>query len=385
MKNNKITASILLCTVVLSSCVNNVGDIEKTNKKESDDKNNTAYSVQSEFSKTIPDFCGKILDSTLQQKLMNDGYILSIESEVASDVPEGTIISQNPQSGTVCNERGIKLNLVISCENQNIENAENANSFENADENIKLNGETTKSNIIINSTPKWILNPIYEYDSLETFGKTGYSIYKIGENAGIVNIDGQKIGNGNYSELFYCPQHGLSSADVDSSVQLADDLTVMPDCGYKKSEIGGNIYVYDITRSKIYLTGYSEGKFRIADITETDYFKSNELYTAVLYNCDTDIMMYENTEMQSVSEIFSAESVEMKYGVINKNLEHIIGFVYDEICDGNDCFIVKQNGKYGYRGKDGQTYYPCIFEYANTAYKGAAWVKYNGKWGTVGF
>ncbi len=385
MKNNKKTALILLCTVVLSSCFNNGGNVEKTNKKESTVKNNNNDTVQNEFSKTIPDFCGNILDSEFQQKLMNDGYILSVETEVVSDVPEGTIISQNPQSGTVCNERGIKLNLIVSCENKNIENTENGNSFENIDENNKLNGETTKSNIIINSTPKWILNPNYEYDSLETFGKTGYSIYKIGENAGIVNIDGQKIGNGNYSELFYCSQHGLSSTDVDSSVQLADDLTIMPDCGYKKSENGGNIYVYDITRSKIYLTGYSEGKFRIADITETDYFKSNELYTAVLYNCDTDIMMYENTEMQSVSEIFSAESVEMKYGVINKNFEHIIGFVYDEISDGNDCFIVKQNGKYGYRGKDGQTYYPCIYEYANTAYKGAAWVKYNGKWGTVGF
>ncbi len=236
------------------------------------------------------------------------------------------------------------------------------------------------------SADRWKIKPNYVYDFIETFGKTKYSIYKQGDTYGVMDIDGYYIGEETYSELVYCPTHGLSSKDVTGEpVVLCEDLEISPDCGYRKSAGSEVIYVFDSTRDRVYATGYSDGAFKIADITDTEFFTQNDRYTVVLYDCDADIMMYEGIGMNSLSEVFKAENLEMRYGVIDLDMDYIVACIYDEVLDGNDCYIVKKDGKYGYLGLTGKEYYPCVFEKANTAYDGRAWVKLYGKWGTVKF
>ncbi len=233
--------------------------------------------------------------------------------------------------------------------------------------------------------PMWTKTPVLVCDTLETFGKTEYSI--CGKNGifTVVDMNGKSVSEKDFRSLIYCPEHGLSSADVTESIKLNDGITVNPDCGYRESSKDKNIYVYDDSRHRVYLTGFSDGEFRIIDITDTEFFKSNTVYTAALYNCDADLLMYDGIGMENLEDVFRAENTEMLFGVVTNDFRTVIDFEYTEISDGNDCYIVKKNGKYGYRGLLGQYYYDCIFDEANTAFKGVSWVKYGGKWGTVVF
>lgn len=326
----------------------------------------------------VPELCGSIFDETLQQVLMNEGYILSVESVYDDNAGKGEIILQNPRGGTLVKDSGIKLKLTVSLGKEpqkkpdaDGENVNKADSDKTADET--------------NYEIKWIIPPQVDYDYIETFGMTGYSMCGKWGSHGVIDMSGKPYGTGDYSKLFYCPEHGLSSPDVKDVTVLSPDLSISPDCGFGTSAKSNNIYVYDDSRSRVYLTGYSDGVFRIADITDTEFFKSNQYYIAVLYNCDADLLMYVDAGMESLEDIFRAENTEMKYGVVSSGLDELVVFDYSEVREGNDCFIVKKDGKYGYVGTYGNVYYPCVFEQANTAYKGAAWVKYNGKWGTVRF
>ena len=342
---------------------------------------------------TVPDVCGKIFDSEMQQKLSNEGYILSVISEYHDSVPKGTIISQTPHGGEIIKEKGVILELFISAGKKQSEVKDDDNSGKgdiSSSPSDKSADAAKPHDITVPSgkgltSPKWVISPKIDYDFLETFGMTGYSICKKWDNYGIVDMSGKPYGTGAYTKLYFCPEHGLSSPDVKKKTEIAPDLFIMPDCGYEALKINENIYVYDDSRSRLYLTGYSDGRFRIADITDTEFFRTNSNYIAVLYNCDADLMMYEGAGMENLGEIFAAENRKMKYGVVNNEFHTVIEFAYDEIYHGNDCYIVGQNKKYGYRGLSGQYYYECIFEKANTAYLGTAWVKYGGKWGTVAF
>ena len=319
-------------------------------------------------------------------------------NEYSDSVPEGNIISQSPSAGASCKVGGTYLELCVSLGAKNVNVSDGNTGSEdvnvsdgntgNEDSDIHIYPQDPTKDIGGNAPSgasiRWIQGPRHTYDDVYTFGMTGFSVYRKGDTCGIIDLDGKNVGEGTYTRLFYCPEHGLSSPDVSEVTSVTDELSVSPDCGYK-SEEGGSIYVYDNLRARVYLTGMSDGKFRIVDITDTEFFKTNEHYIAVLYNCDADLMMYEDAGMSSLAEIFEGENREMKYGVVSSRLEHIVSFVYDSVVYGNDCYIVEQNGKFGYRGTSGQHYYPCVFQKANTAYKGAAWVKYNGKWGTVAF
>ncbi|MBR3994742.1 MAG: WG repeat-containing protein [Clostridia bacterium] len=376
MKRSKIIILFALVAVLLVSC--NKGT--KNGEGQGDGNGVKTENATTEY--TVPDLSEKNFDSTLQQQLIKEGYQLSVKTEYHDTVPVGCIISQTPAGNTVAREKGISLKLTISAGKK-----EETTSQALDDKEITDNGvpETNISQAGIKYTaPSWIISPRNTHEEIFTFAKTGYSICEKNGVYSVIDMNGRVVVGG-YGDLFYCPEHGLSSKEVSEKKQLTEDITLSADCGYRTADVSRNIYVYDDSRSRVYLTGYSEGTFRIADITDTDFFKSNGQYIAVLYNCDADILMYDGIGMKSLEEIFSAEHTEMKYGVVDSNLVTITEFVYDEISDGNDCYIVKQDEKHGYIGTDGRIYYPCIFEEANTAYKGAAWVKYNGKWGTVAF
>lgn len=233
---------------------------------------------------------------------------------------------------------------------------------------------------------RWVIRPSYVYDSLETFGMSGYSIYRIGENYGILDMNASGIGTGDYSYLFYCPTHGLSCPDIlEVPIEMREDLLLSPDCGYRPDPSAGITYVYDNTRDRVYAAATEDGKLRIVDITDTEYFENTPGFTAVLYDCDADIMMYEDCGMTAISEVFEAENTKMYYGVVRNDFEMILPFIYDSVEDGNDCYLLCKGGKYGYASVKGRELYPCVFEDACTAYKGKAWVKYGGKWGTIRF
>lgn len=327
----------------------------------------------------IPELCGKSFDDALQQKLMNEGYILSVESVYDDNAKKGEIILQDPRGGTLVKDSGITLRLTVSLGKQPQENPDTDNT-----QNV-INDDSNKETDITDYPIKWIIPPQIDYDYIETFGMTGYSMCGKWGSHGIIDMSGKPYGEGNYSKLFYCPEHGLSSPDVKDVTAISSDLSISPDCGFGTFAKSNNIYVYDNSRSKVYLTGFSDGVFRIADITDTEFFKSNEYYIAVLYNCDADLLMYEDAGMDNLEDIFRAENTQMRYGVVSSEFQELVEFSYNSVREGNDCFIVQKDGKYGYVGTYGHIYYPCVFEQANTAYKGAAWVKYNGKWGTVRF
>lgn len=376
MKKYTYLAAIALIMTILTSCI---GKSEKDTAGPAVFNTEKNAGIQNEY--TVPDFTGKVFDTMLQQELSNSGYILSIKTEHHDTIPQGNIISQTPSAGTKTDKKGINLELTVSA-------GKKSGNASNNDKSAQTQPKESDDiqNIVTGLTePQWIISPILDYDILETFGNGSYSIVRKWDNYGIVDINCNAYGTGAYTKLFHCPEHGLSSPDVTEAVKLADDLTIVPDCGFKALESDRNIYVYDDSRGRLYLTGYSDGQFKIADMTETEFFKTNSNYIAVLYNCDTDIMMYDGIGMESLGEIFKAENIKMNYGVVNNEFVTLIEFRYDEIKYGNDCYIVKEDGKYGYRGFSGQYYYECIFEEANTAYLGAAWVKYDGKWGTVEF
>ena len=376
MKRSKIIILFAIVAVLLVSC--NKGT--KNGEGQGDGNGVRTENATAEY--TVPDLFGKNFDSTLQQQLIKEGYQLSVKTEYHDNVPVGCIISQTPAGNTVVREKGISLKLTIS-----------AGKKEETTPKVPDNQEITDNDIpetnivqtgIKYTAPSWVISPRNTYEEIFTFGKTGYSICEKNGVYSVIDMNGKVIAEG-YKDLFYCPEHGLSSNEVSEKKQITQELSLSPDCGYRTADLSKSIYVYDDSRSRVYLTGYSEGTFRIADITDTDFFKGGEQYVAVLYNCDADLLMYDGIGMKSLAEIFRAEHTEMKYGVVDSNLVEIIEFTYDEISDGNDCYIVKQDEKYGYIGTEGRIYYPCIFEAANTAYKGAAWVKHNGKWGTVSF
>lgn len=391
---------VFLAVSLLAACA-------KSEKKDvhitqGDTETDNSNIVSTEKNVTVPKLVGQSFDSTLQQQLMNDGYILSVKTEYHDTVPQGYIISQIPSGGEKASGNGAALELCISAGKRGgtqLEASENIQKNDDESEQQKPRQEKTDSKSQLSeqppksitassevglTVPQWIIQPTIDYDILETFGMTGYSICRKWNSYGIIDINGKPYGTGDYTKLFYCSEHGLSSPDVKAPTSVADDLVISPDCGYKVKN-DNNIYVFDNTRNKVYLTGYSDEKFRIADITDTEFFKTNSSYIAVLYDCDADLMMYEGIGMESLSEIFKAENRKMHYGVVNNEFYTLVEFVYDSVREGNDCFIVEKNGKYGYRGLSGQYYYECIFEEANTAYFGAAWVKYGGKWGTVSF
>lgn len=394
----------LLSLLLIVSCSDSDSDINKTDLP----KNDTATVITKEKTTTVPELVGKSFDSTLQQTLMNDGFILSVKNEFHDSLPQGKIISQTPEGGETTAENGVKLELVISAgrkdgtlpestdnppENKS-ENKPEATPEQPLPEQSKPEEKPEEKpqpqmSITVPSgkgltAPKWMIAPTVDYDILYTFGKTGYSICKKWNNYGIIDMSGKPYGTGAYTKLFYCTEHGLSSPDVTEPTTVSDDLVISPDCGFKEKD-EKNIYVFDNTRNRVYLTGYSGGKFKIADITETEFFKTNASYIAVLYDCDADLMMYEGIGMESLEEIFRAENRKMHYGVVNNEFYTLVEFAYDSIRDGNDCYIVEKGDKYGYRGLSGQYYYECIFEEANTAYLGTAWVKYGDKWGTIIF
>ncbi|MBR5307466.1 MAG: PASTA domain-containing protein [Clostridia bacterium] len=394
-----IFAVFLIFLLNLASC----GDkADKTtdigNNKVTEESTSENPSDKPENGETVPDLAGKSLDDSLQSELMSKGFLLKITNEYSDTVLAGNIISQSPEAGTVCKSGGTYLELCVSlgAKDGNVSDGDTGKTdgnvpdsdTENTDSDIHVYPQDPTKDIggtaPTSTSIRWLSSPRLSYDEVYTFGMTGYSVYRKGDSYGVIDLDGRNVGEGTYTNLFYCPEHGLSSSDVTQVTEISDGLSVSPDCGYRAGS-DGNIYVYDNLRARVYLTGMSDGKFRIVDITDTEFFKSNEHYIAVLYNCDADLMMYEDAGMSSLAEIFEGENREMKYGVISSRLEHIVSFVYDSVVYGNDCYIVEQNGKFGYRGTSGQHYYPCVFQKANTAYKGAAWVKYGGKWGTVAF
>ena len=365
--------SVILMILLLTSCKpskkSNIGTEPGTNEIFDSDGN----------AHKIPELCGSIFDDALQRELTDKGYVLSVESVYDDKAGKGEIILQNPRGGTLVKDSGITLSLTVSLGKQPQEKNDTDNT-----QNV-VNDDSNKEVDYKNYPIKWIISPVVDYDYVETFGMTGYSMCAKFGSHGIIDMNGKPYGTGAYSRLFYCPEHGLSTPDVQEVTALSSDLSISPDCGLVSSGKPNNIYVYDNSRDRVYLTGYSEGVFRIADITDTEFFKSNQYYIAVLYNCDADLLMYVDANMDSLEDIFRAENMQMNYGVVSNNFYELVEFKYSEVREGNDCFIVKENEKYGYVGAEGKIYYPCIFEQANTAYKGAAWVKYGGKWGTVGF
>ena len=380
---------ILLAVALLTSC----------GKDKNEDDAQQVSNVEQGAEKikyNIPEVEGLALDSKLQQDLMNEGYILSVKSEYSDEVAKGSIISQKPAAGDFLAERGLTLELTVSAgsesnvilEKPEDEKEEETKEEENKEEEIPKVQDPTDDGVPVpqwKGNIKWLRGASSEYSALDTFNNTGYSIYNVAGTYGIVDMNGNGVGTGNYTKIDYCPAHGVVCPDVAESTQIAEDLTLAPACGCDIDSYYGTVYVYDNTRSKIYMTGYANGEFRITDITDTDIVKNTAQFPSVLYNCDADLMMYDQSGIESLQEVFTAENREMAYGVVNNKMEIVVGYIYQDIEYANDCYIVKKNGKYGYRGTAGQHYYPCIFEDANTAYLGAAWVKYNGKWGTVAF
>lgn len=393
LKKKIYILSLMMVALLLASCFGKGNVTSKPPVIKNDDASTES---QTGIGIVVPDLCDKAFDSTLQQKLSNDGYILSVISEYHDTVPMGVIIAQLPMAGTAIQEKGIKLEIRVSAGKNPASDKDDTTDKSSGkpalpqtppdkSESIARPHDITTPKGKGLTVPKWVVSPKIDYDIIETFGMTGYSICRKWDNYGIIDMNGKPFGTGAYTKLYFCPEHGLSSPDVTKKTKLAEDLFIVPDCGLEDLESDRNIYVFDDSRNRVYLTGYTDGRFKIADITETEYFKTNSNYIAVLYNCDTDLMMYEDAGMESLSDIFTAENRKMKYGVVNNEFITVVEFAYDEIRPGNDCYIVKQNGKYGYRGLSGQYYYECIFEEANTAYLGTAWVRYNGKWGTAAF
>lgn len=302
------------------------------------------------------------------------------ESKNAENAEKNTENDQNWEENTSKNNENISKN-----NEKDTEKAENISEKKEAEIPPREKPDTSKIDGTL-SGASWIISPSYVFDSIETFGMTGYSIYKKDGKTGILDMNASGIGTGDYSALYYCPEHGLSCPDIsDTPIKMRDDLYLSPDCGYRTGSKDKLTYVFDNTRDRVYAAGYSDGIFRLADITDTEFFDRSCDHIVVLYNCDSDLMMYEGIGMTSLEDVFRAENKQMRYGVIDGDMDYVIACIYEEVRDGNDCYIVKQDGKYGYRALNGRQYYPCVFEYANTAYKGAAWVKYGGKWGTVRF
>jgi len=392
MKSFNIISTIIVLSILLSSCAKKPDDDRQSDVVQDTSVNDTHNDDDLQKTVKIPELVGSFLDSELQSTLISEGFLLDVNTQYNESVPKGHIIAQKPEGGTQVEENGVYLELTVSLGKEEIVNEDE--SFVPITEiaDTASDTSTVKSGIDSKDTPSpvpvgrgYIKQPYLVRDSIYTFAMTGYSISVSDGKYGIVDIWGNAVGAQSYSKLTYCPNHGLTSPDIAEKTALADDLFIAPDCDCGTFETNNTVYVYDNTRERVYSAEISNGRLSIIDITDSDTFGENERYIVIKYSSDADLMMYLGENMESVETIFKAENVPMKYGVITKDLEYITDFTYDSITYGNDCYIVEKDGLFGYVGVDGKLYYSCRFTKANTAYLGAAWVKENGKWGIIGF
>ena len=166
--------------------------------------------------------------------------------------------------------------------------------------------------------------------------------------------------------------------------------TVHNDKSYESEQI--NIAIYDATFNHLF-PNETFGNTTFAEVIHQedilDYLLIKD-FNNKTYVFNEEFELIQVLEIDVTSEfsegyaIVKTDSPSVKYGLINKALDTVLDFIYDEITTFNDGLSkVKLNGKYGFINKNFELVIDCIYDEAYSFKDGLSKVKFDEKYGYI--
>ncbi len=227
---------------------------------------------------------------------------------------------------------------------------------------------------------------VSDITDIRTFDGSKYSVFELFKAdgtpvSGIIDIDGNILCAEENSYFVWCDYHGWISTASNLEELPALDGYTFGQCGH-----GGSIPsvgIYNVNAEKRYLTGYGEGSMWV---TETEEF--SELAPYIIYsgeltvddgygNATEEFMQYFDEHFWG-GEGFEFEFINVRGNTVSLGYCSNVPYSFT-----NGYIAFMRDGKYGYADEYGEAVTAFIYDDAETAYDGFAWVCENGKWQTV--
>ncbi len=227
---------------------------------------------------------------------------------------------------------------------------------------------------------------VSDITDIRTFDGSKYSVFELFKAdgtpvSGIIDIDGNILCAEENSYFVWCDYHGwISTASNTEDLPELDGYT-FGQCGHGGSV--PSVGIYNVNTEKRYLTGYGEGSMFV---TETESFPDLSPY--IVYRGELTIDDGNGNASEEFMQYFDerfwgGEGFEFEFTDVRGNPASlgVCSNVPHSFTNGYIAFM--RDGKYGYLDEYGEEMTGFIYDDAETAYDGFAWVCENGKWQTV--
>ncbi|MBE6704296.1 MAG: WG repeat-containing protein [Ruminococcaceae bacterium] len=255
-----------------------------------------------------------------------------------------------------------------------------------------------------------VVYPLTDFEIIDTFDKSQYSVFAVtqanGSNLyGVIDIYGGIHLNAIYDSLGWCDWHEVLWGNkgipdtINYPIYIDDEYRLDDLCGHGGGRSWG--YVLDTKNNTMYSLSSSEGGANVYEVNTlpayTPYVRYTGAYPIVFdyefynhlpntYADPSDYEYYDEFAFANYeSFLYSLPDSEFEWEFRTGSNETIkLGICSAWYSDfANDYLVISRGGKYGFVDKNGNDASQFIYEAAEEAYDGKAWVKLDGKWRVI--
>ncbi len=279
----------------------------------------------------------------------------------------------------------------IADESSDTSNAESSDeSTENTDASQEAdNSENDENTEPVQSSDNFVYEAPEGFEIITTLNRSQYSVFSTetenGIRQGIVDITGKVVAEPEYTTLGYCPWHEVIYAEpfAEGDEPVIIDEKYKIDLHYGHGGSGYSYLIYSQDAGKMFECYFD---MDCIEVDELQNFKALTPY--ICYSGETEITAgsYYMGDGTGIYEMLD----EIVYGASGAECEFIsdIGSIVslgklDFIPNTgfiNDYMVICRDGKYGLVNGIGKECTQIIYEAAQTAFDGRAWVKHEGIW-----
>lgn len=255
-----------------------------------------------------------------------------------------------------------------------------------------------------------VVYPLTDFEIIDTFDKSKYSIFAVAqkdgrEKYGLIDINGNICLDAEYDYMGWCPMCEMIylykdwPATVSYPIYIDEEYIIEEHFGHGGGRSWG--YILDTKTNTMYSLSSSEGGASVYEVNTLPSYIPYAKYTGA-YPIAFDYEFYNHlpntytdpSEYEYYGSFASANYEEFLYSLPTSEYEWEFRTGSNEtinlgICSAwysdftNDYLVISRGGKYGFVDKNGNAASQFIYEAAEEAYDGKAWVKLDGKWHVI--
>lgn len=255
-----------------------------------------------------------------------------------------------------------------------------------------------------------VVYPLTDFEIIDTFDKSKYSIFAVAqkdgrEKYGLIDINGNICLDAEYDSMGWCPMcdmiylHKDWPATISYPIYIDEEFIIEEHFGHGGGRSWG--YILDTKTNTMYSLSSSEGGASVYEVNTLPAYTPYVRYTGAspiafdydfynhLPNTYADPSYYEYYDEFAFANydsfLYSLPDSEFEWEFRTGSNETInLGVCSAWYSDfTNDYLVISRGGKYGFVDKNGNDASQFIYEAAEEAYDGKAWVKLDGKWRVI--